>query len=509
MKKTLFIIITILIKQILFGQGGFSKNYFPTGSIVSVCTDVIEAPNGNIIMTGFTFDGPTGSNRLTIIGADAQGTELWHKDYGNDKFEYLDNYGIYSRSVIKGENCFYFYTAVRDSNNKYFSVFIKFNYNGDTLWQKKYYDSNDYLYIEGVVRSVDNGFLMTGLFGDPVNPITTTMLIKTDSTGVELWRKKIHKVVPDIQEGYNLIQDSLTKKIVITGNQCNGTAAAYTNYGNLIVTDSLGNVLQRKSFGFCTQTFRDLIQTKDKKIVVVGENNQCNGLGGPNGTPRYKGYAVKIDLNNLNNFIWYKEYDTLSIHNRIITVNELPNGDLIFGGHLDTLSNYNLSDKAMLRLIKTDKDGNTKWKKLFSRDDASENSKYIRSLNLTANGSFLTANELYFASNPKPYSITKIDSMGCDSSVFYCQTVGLNENGFNYGLLKIYPNPTNSILNIELENFTSTEKLKIKIIDLLGRIVFESELKSQLDLEEFKTGIYFLQLYNKEKLIAVEKIIKG
>ena len=351
---------------------------------------MIETPSGNLIITGFTFDGSTASNRLTITGTDSQGAQLWRKDYGSHKFEYLDNYGIYSRSILQGQNCFYFYTAVKDSNNKYFSAFIKFNYNGDTLWQKKYYDSNDYLFIQGVIKSIDNGFLMTGFFEGQTNE--SCLLLKTDSSGKELWRKKINKPVPDVQSGHNLIQDSLTKKIVIAGYQYNGTATAYGEYANLIVTDSLGNILQRKSFGTCTQRFRDIIQTKDKNCVVVGENNQCNNLGGPNGTPRYKGYILKFDLNNLNNIFWYREYDTLSIHNRIVTINELPDGCLILGGILDTLSNYNLSDKAMLRVIKTDNNGNTSWNKKFSYDNQGQNSKYSKRLNTTASVSFSTAN---------------------------------------------------------------------------------------------------------------------
>ncbi len=491
----------------LFGQGGFSKNYFPNGSFVSVCSDVLEVPNGNIIMTGYSFDNPTGTNRLTIIAADATGSELWRKDYGSDKFEYLDNF-LSNRSIIKDSHNFYFYSAVRDSNNKYLSVLIKFSYSGDTIWQKKFYDPNDYLYIQCIIKSVDNGFLMTGLFEDPINPNRTTMLIKLDTIGNELWRKKITKPIPNAQVGNSLIQDSITKKIVIAGYQYNGTASAYSQFANLIVTDSLGNVLQRKSFSGCSNVFSDLIQTKDKKCVAVGQNNQCNNLGGPNGTERYKGYAVKFDLNNLNTVIWTKEFDQTSVYNSISTINELSNGDLILGGSYDTLKNYNILEKVMLRVMKLDKDGNTKWNKLFSRDNSNENSKFIRSLNVTAGGSYLTANWLFFATNPKPYSITKIDSMGCDSTVAYCQTVGFNELIFSNRYLTLYPNPTSDILNIELDDLFAIETAAIKITDLLGRTVLEIEGSEQINIKEIKTGIYFLQLYNKEKLIATEKIIK-
>ena len=164
MKKLAYIIfiITLTITN-CYSQGGFSKNYFFNTSLTSLITDAFETPIGNLILVGKTNDSLNGQNfnRLTVIGATANGTELWRKSYGNYKFQYLNN-TFTSRAVITYNNCFYLYSAALDSNNKYFSVLIKFNFNGDTLWQKKYYDATDYLYIQSICKSVDNGFLMTG-----------------------------------------------------------------------------------------------------------------------------------------------------------------------------------------------------------------------------------------------------------------------------------------------------------------------------------------------------------
>ncbi len=503
--KKLIIILPVLLLyfNIVKAQGGFNKNYLISGVYSAVCSDLFETPNGNIVTVGYTVDNVTGANQLSILCTNAQGNKLWNKNLGNIKFEYYEYYGIYSRSIINANNCFYLYSIARDSNNKWLSVLVKFNFTGDTLWQKKYYDSIDYVYIQSVIKSVDNGFLMTGEFSHPTNPVTQTMLIKTDSMGNELWRKKISKSLPNGQSGHNLIQDSATKKIVIVGDQYNGTVSAYTNYANIIVTDSLGNVLQRVSnWG---GTFKDVIQTKDKNIVAVGVKNQWNDS--PGGFPRTKGFAVKFNLNNINSIIWQKEFDTLSIYNEIATVNELKNGDLILGGMLDTLSNYKVREKGMLRLIKLDKDGNVKWKKLYSKDSTTANSKKARSLNLTQDGGFLIANELYLATNPRPYSITKIDSTGCDSTLAYCSTVGLNEfASTGSATVRVYPNPTNGILSLDIEYGT-----RIKVINVLGEIVKEEELKytnQYVYITSLKNGIYFLQVFDKDKLIGITKIIK-
>jgi hypothetical protein len=72
--------------------------------------------------------------------------------------------------------------------------------------------------------------------------------------------------------------------------------------------------------------------------------------------------------------------------------------------------------------------------------------------------------------------------------------------------LKIYPNPTNGILNLEVENGS-----RIKVINVLGELVKEEELKSikqDIDISNLKNGIYFLQVFDKESLIGITKIVK-
>jgi len=335
----LFVILILTFLGILCkSQGGFHRTYYPAHSASSYCTDAFEAPNGNIILTGTISDTTKNANLLCITGTDANGSFLWSKTYGRSTFEYLAN-GFISRSVITDANNFYLYSAAVDSNNKYFSVLMKFDYNGDTLWQKKYYDPTDYLYVQGITKSVDNGFLMTGSFE---GSLRTTLLIKTDLNGNELWRKKIQKGTGiNTQEGQKIIQDTATGKIVIAGYQYEADQtqpANFSGYANIIVTNSLGVVLSKMVYaGACGSIFRDLIQTKDKKCIAVGSIDQCNSSGGGSwGVRRNKGLVVKFDLNNLNPAILLKQVDTLSTMNIFSAVTELSNGDIVVIGSLDT-----------------------------------------------------------------------------------------------------------------------------------------------------------------------------
>lgn len=503
--------ITFLITK---GQG-FSRNYYINNSGSSSCTDVFEAPNGNIILTGIYLDTLTNAAKLGILGTDPNGNKLWFKSYGKTKFQYLNN-NFKSRSVITTTNCFYLYSAAADSNNKYFSVLMKFNYNGDTIWQKKYYDATDYLYVQGLTQSIDNGFLMTGFFE---GSIRSCLLIKTDIQGNELWRKKIQKGTGlNTQAGHKIVQDSASKKIIIAGYQydADGTSDGYSLYGNIIVTDSVGNVKSKVVYSsYCGSDFRDLLQTKDKKCIAVGSIDQCNNEGGAAlGARRYKGYVIKFDPNLLTNISWEKQFDTLSEVNIFSSIVELKNGDLVITGIIDAPVNYNLGVSERIRLIKLDKNGNLIWKRSFYRDSIYEHAKSAVSLNVTSNNGFVIATQLSYLPNPQPYSFTRVDSTGCDTSSAYCKTraeVGLGSlykiNGFSFD---VFPNPANDIIHLRI-NAPAEKTFFAQTIDLRGRTLDLIQVKGGCDNElitsKYEAGIYFVNVLYEGKTVDTRKLV--
>lgn len=79
----------------------------------------------------------------------------------------------------------------------------------------------------------------------------------------------------------------------------------------------------------------------------------------------------------------------------------------------------------------------------------------------------------------------------------------------NSNLFKIYPNPTNGMVNININNYIG--ELQINVYDLNGRQVYNQNVTNfnntnAIDLESLSTGIYVLKL-NGENLNYSEKII--
>jgi len=73
--------------------------------------------------------------------------------------------------------------------------------------------------------------------------------------------------------------------------------------------------------------------------------------------------------------------------------------------------------------------------------------------------------------------------------------------------LKIYPNPTNSILNIKIDD-TWLSDYSCMIFDSFGRTVFSvAQCKQRINVSEFASGVYFIRLTKKNGISISKKFI--
>lgn len=506
-----------LLTFTFFAQNGFKRQYYLPGSLNNTAKAVFEKNNGDLLLCGIVVDSLNGNyfNRLAIVGLNSTGEIQWVKKYGNLNFEYLDNSFI-RKWFYKIDDYIYHTGCVRDSNNKYIGVLVKFNLDGDTVWQKTYRDLDtlEDVIPQGLCKSVDGGFLITGFFQNwSSNPYSKCLIIKTDKYGNELWRKKIGKSIPDTQDGKQIIQDSLTKKIVIVGYQYIGSSISWSTYDNVLICDSLGNKLSQGSYSgtFYGGILSDVIQTKDKKIVAVGSAIYPQTIGGNNMT---KSYAIKFDLNNPWPFVWrINDFDTLSLINIFTGIIEKDNGDLILSGYIDKEHSKNLPFNILNRLTWINANGVVLKNQTYQYSPSIANGyiQVTQTISKGSNGSIFAALELN-NNSPNPFFIVKYDSTGCDSSSNYCLTIGLNEYLNSKNNFSFFPNPASNQLTIEYNNEADFTKPKeLKLIDVLGRVVktLTIEIKTQkINIEELPNGVYYLQLQTQNGLSITKKLVK-
>lgn len=96
----------------------------------------------------------------------------------------------------------------------------------------------------------------------------------------------------------------------------------------------------------------------------------------------------------------------------------------------------------------------------------------------------------------------------------YIDTCGHIASGVNeitdHNLFSLYPNPSQSVINIEFENSIS-ENYTISIVNVLGQIVYSKEMsgsKIQVSVDEIPVGIYVVQVQSKKGMLS-KKFIKN
>lgn len=80
----------------------------------------------------------------------------------------------------------------------------------------------------------------------------------------------------------------------------------------------------------------------------------------------------------------------------------------------------------------------------------------------------------------------------------------LNTKDFELAQVSIYPNPTSDIINIK----TNMQLTKVELFDILGKRVLDTKATKQLNIEQFKAGVYFLKMHAGTTTLTKKIIIE-
>lgn len=105
------------------------------------------------------------------------------------------------------------------------------------------------------------------------------------------------------------------------------------------------------------------------------------------------------------------------------------------------------------------------------------------------------------------YYVEVTDENGCTNvsdTVFIEKNVGISNTPARTAM-KLYPNPTQNKINID-----APIKINVRVIDIVGKVVFEGNDVQTVDLENQPDGTYFFRISDENnQLISVEKITKA
>ena len=101
--------------------------------------------------------------------------------------------------------------------------------------------------------------------------------------------------------------------------------------------------------------------------------------------------------------------------------------------------------------------------------------------------------------------LTNYCNGGLTQNRFELRFSGVSDiSGFNDNLILVYPNPANTYV------FMKSKNVKIKSVELLdisGKILLYKKNVKEIDIEQFKSSIYFMKI-NTENGIFYKKVIK-
>ena len=321
---------------------------------------------------------------------------------------------------------------------------------------------------------------------DSMQTNADVLLIKTDTAGNEIWKKKIG--LPNIDEyGYSI--DTLQQDLVISGNKTPHNTN--NSVGFVMRIDTSGNVVWQKTVAtnggyivaFC-KTLKDgniLIYTW-YKVYTIGADDYL------------KLQVEKITPNNT--VLWLKRYDEPAINIEGHSVIENKQGNIIIAGQ----KAFNINQvNGFVNVI--NQNGDSLFYKEFYTIQGCQN--YFRDVVQAPDDGYCFAG--YFipvyansqCTGTQDIWLLKVDSNFCESAVPCNANVGISEAEAleaSDKWVRMYPNPAHSILTIE----TDEEIKSITVYNSLGAVVWllsqtATTLKS-IDVSGFSSGVYYIEL---------------
>jgi hypothetical protein len=425
-----------------------------------------------------------------------------------------DYYGIWYGANMIAENCFYHFGGLDDSATTTFPnsgdiIAVKLNYQGDTVWTKRYDSGQFDTGTSGVVAN-NSDFVGIGCSRLPINGQIHSRIIRYDNLGNIIWDKTYNNNYGN--RGNYIIKDN-SHNFYIAGqaNINNNTGSNPKNIrAMLLKIDSLGTQIWLKTVpGICNDYAGGIAFALDGNILMA--NLKCYDQPSGNAIrSRFSLYKLNIEGDTL----WHKEYPVQynnTEHPNFIRA--LDNGDILLGGEGLKLF-YENGDTAFGKrtgvLIRTDSLGNMKWQHYYFynvNDAANMVESYLSDGKQTPDGGFILVGRTTHISDFDDGWIIKTDENGCIDLSCVNGIEELDDEDFR---LFIYPNPAEEYVSIDLPILYNNGTMQI--YNMHGQLVKTAPITTggtqNFTISNLSNGIYQLVVYsNTNKLLGREKLV--
>ncbi len=524
MKKTIFIIALVAIAQYTINAQSFEWAKKAGGTTNDRAYGIDTDASGNSYVTG-TFQGTAsfGSTSLTAVGwedifiakLNSNGDFLWAKRAaGSAKAIASDALGnCYVTGSFSGTADFGSITLT--ASNSGFNIFIaKLDTNGNFIWAIRAGGETNVISDGlGITSDASGNCYITGYFGGVVNfgdieltatGATSAFFAKIDMDGNFLWAKKAGGQILDTR-GYDIATDA-SGNCYATGYFRNeayfgSTGLSGTRSGFITKLDTEGNFLWTKRVGGTTYAESYGIATDASgNSYITGYFSSTAEFGSTTLTAAASGSTFITKLNTGGNFLWATKTSQFPQDIAIDSSgNSYVTGRFTGTAEFGSTSLTATSDRNIF-VLKADSEGEIVWAKRAGR--ILDNVALNGSIGADALGNcFVTG---YFEGTAD-FGTTSLATSGA-MDVFIFKIGNGTASVFNEtstNRLTVFPNPANSILNVQSHEDVKT----VSIYNAMGALV-QTETRNSFSIEHLSTGVYMVLVKTENETTAMRFVKK-
>lgn len=308
------------------------------------------------------------------------------------------------------------------------------------------------------------------------------------------------------------VDTTIKKGYVLCGTEVINFTSSGTAKNYVIKIDSNLNQVWYKYIDTSNSFYSSIISLKSGQLIYAHNHSDFNASN------TYLGERIvltKLDISG--NIIWRKTYGGTENSPGVSKIKECSNGDYILCG--EKYVNYTASvNQYMGWIMRTDSMGNLKWWRTYIpenpiKDTTTQNELHdileLPNKDIACVG---WAGASGFNSLVQQTWILKVDSNGCFGASNCPQNIvsSVKESTLNETNLKVYPNPANDLLNIEL-NFEVGGNTNVILTNSIGQIISNGKIESKqskFDISAVPNGIYFVNLKHGGSSITKKVIIQ-
>ena len=407
-------------------------------------------------------------------------------------------------------------------------IFYLFDQNGDTLLTRRYksilYPSADFVVPCNIIQRPEGGYAIVAVHDTSNNPPNSdiSLLLLDTAYQIEGYFSYAHSprheipasLLPDGDGGY------------IIGAERTNDGQVYINYDNrtlIIKTDSTG--VQKWQWLSPAGVLRDeakaMIRTSDGGLVVASGIGQEIGNNPNIHTLIWDGLIFKLDADR--NVVWSTQLRGSDVPGgggtELTEMVEAPDGS----GYVASAIVLELAPGwpngyFTSSLMKVSPEGDSLWARRYTWFDGEFVAPEVFDMKATPDGGYVlvgfTVNQYNVVTNPiVPAWIMKVDSFGCLIPGCHLPNATEEKEAVAPPSLTIYPNPVGDLLNFQVRGEPLAKYATFRVVSMEGKVMRETgqvnvQATVTVPVAGWPAGTYFLQCLENGAVICSEKFVK-